>query len=45
MRWSAGEAWKDLVFTPEQPWKSGETEQDWLRKKELYKKLKQEGKV
>lgn len=44
-RWSKGEGWKDLVFTPEQPWKSGEVEQDWLRKKELYRKLKAEGKV
>ena len=44
-RWSQGEQWKDLVFTPEQPWKSGEVEQDWLRKKEAYKKLKAEGKV
>lgn len=44
-RWSKGDAWKDLVFTPEQPWKSGEVEADWLRKKELYKKLKAEGKV
>jgi hypothetical protein len=44
-RWSQGERWKDLVFTPEQPWKTGEVEQDWLRKKELYKQLKAEGKV
>ena len=44
-RWSQGEAWKDLVFTPEQPWKSGEVEQDWLRRKELYRQLKAEGKV
>ena len=44
-RWSQGDAWKERVFTPEQPWKSGEVEQDWLRKKELYKQLKAEGKV
>ncbi len=44
-RWSQGDAWKDLVFTPEQPWKSGEVEADWLLKKEIYKKLKAEGKV
>ncbi len=43
--WSKGEQWKDLVFTPEQPWKSGEVEQDWLRKKEVYRQLKAEGKV
>ena len=44
-RWSQGEDWKARVFTPEQPWKSGEVEQDWLNKKALYKKLKAEGKV
>lgn len=44
-RWSKGDAWKELVFTPEQPWKTGEVEQDWLRKKEIYKRLKAEGKV
>lgn len=44
-QWSKGDEWKSLVFTPEQPWKTGEVEQDWLRKKELYKKLKAEGKV
>lgn len=44
-RWPQGEEWKERVFTAEQPWKSGEIEQDWLRKKELYKKLKAEGKV
>ena len=44
-QWSKGEAWKDLVFTPEQPWKSGEVEADWERRKEQYRKLKAEGKV
>ena len=44
-KWSEGEEWKDLVFTEACPWKSGEDEQDWLRKKELYKSLKAEGKV
>jgi D-proline reductase (dithiol) PrdB len=43
--WSEGEEWKELVFTEARPWKSGEDEQDWLRKKELYKSLKGEGKV
>ncbi len=43
--WSKGERWKDLVFTEEQPWKKGEAEQEWLRKKELYRKLKEEGKI
>ena len=43
--WSDGQEWKDLVFTEARPWKSGEDEQDWLRKKELYKSLKAGGKV
>ncbi len=44
-QWSHGQEWKDLVFTPDQPWKTGEVEQDWLHKKEVYKRLKSEGKV
>ena len=44
-RWSKGEAWKPLVFTEEQPWKEGEQEAEWLAKKEVYRKLKAEGKI
>lgn len=44
-KWSAGEDWKDTVFTDAQPWKEGEAEDEWLRKKALYRKLKTEGKV
>ena len=43
--WSQGSEWKELVFTEARPWKSGEDEQDWLRKKALYKSLKAEGKA
>ena len=43
--WGQGSEWKDLVFTEARPWKSGEDEQDWLRKKALYKTLKVKGKV
>ena len=43
--WSQGDAWKTSVFTEEQPWKSGDDEQDWLRKKALYKELKSQGKL
>ena len=43
--WSKGETWKELVFSEAQPWKKGEQEQEWLRKKELYRKLKAEGKI
>ncbi len=44
-KWGQGSEWKELVFTEARPWKSGEDEQDWLRKKALYKSLKAEGKV
>ena len=44
-KWSQGSEWKELVFPEARPWKSGEDEQDWLRKKALYKSLKAEGKV
>ena len=44
-QWGKGEAWKELGFSEKQPWKEGEQEEEWLRKKELYRKLKAEGKV
>ena len=44
-KWSKGDAWKDLVFTPEQPFQSPEAEKAWLERKEHYRKLKAEGKV
>jgi len=46
-KWSKGDAWKDKVFTDEQPWKEngGEAEAEWEAKKALYRKLKEEGKV
>ena len=43
--WKDGQEWKNLVFTETHPWKSGEDEKDWLRKKALYKSLKLDGKV
>ena len=43
--WAHGPTWKAEVFTEAFPWKSGADEQDWLRKKALYKQLKSEGKV
>ena len=47
VRWSKGDAWKAKVFSAEQPWKEkgGPAEAEWLKKKELYRKLKDEGKV
>lgn len=44
-KWGKGDKWKELVFSEAQPWKKGEQEQEWLRKKELYRKLKAEGKI
>ena len=44
-KWSKGEAWKEKIFTKEQPWKDAVAEDEWIRKKELYRKLKSEGKV
>jgi D-proline reductase (dithiol) PrdB len=46
-QWSKGEDWKAKVFSAEQPWKEkgGEAEKEWLAKKELYRKLKAEGKA
>ena len=32
--WSQGSEWKEVVYQA-RPWKSGEDEQDWLRKKAL----------
>lgn len=45
--WSKGEDWKAKVFSPEQPWKEkgGQAEKEWLAKKELYRKLKEQGKA
>lgn len=44
-KWSKGDAWKDLILTQAQPFQTAESEKDWLQRKELYKKLKAEGKV
>lgn len=47
VKWTNGEGWKAKVFSAEQPWKEkgGQAEAEWLKKKELYRKLKEEGKV
>ncbi len=41
-KWSQGEAWKETIFTKEQPWKDAVAEDEWIRKKELYRRLKSE---
>ena len=43
--WHAGGDWKAKIFTQEQPWKDEEETNEWLARKELYRNLKQEGKV
>lgn len=43
--WHGGEDWKAKIFTQEQPWKDEAETQEWLARKDLYRKLKQEGKV
>ena len=45
LRWSKGQRWKDLIFTPEQPFLPGEAGEAWLKKKEAYRKMKAEGKI
>lgn len=44
-RWSKGDQWKEKVLTKEQPWKRGEVEDEWMKRKETYRRLKAEGKV
>lgn len=44
-RWSKGDDWKRLVFTPEQPWQDPDTQAKWLARKDEYRRLKTEGKV
>ena len=43
--WSDDESWKERIFTKEQPFLEGEAYDRWMRGKELYRKLKTEGKV
>lgn len=44
-KWSQGDEWKKTVLTQAQPWKRGEVEDDWNRRKAVYRHLKSEGKV
>ena len=43
-KWSKGEAWKDLILTPQQPFSTPEREKEIQEQKERYRKLKAEGK-
>lgn len=44
-RWSDGERWKELIFTEEQPFLSGAAHDEWMARKEAYRKLRQDGKL
>lgn len=44
-RWPGGESWKETIFTAEQPFLEGEAYDNWMKAKERYRKLKDEGKV
>lgn len=44
-RWSGGEAWKELIFTEEQPFLIGAAYDEWMARKEAYRKLRAEGKL
>lgn len=44
-KWSKGDSWKDTVLTKDQPWKDGKAQEDWLKKKDIYRKFKAEGKI
>ena len=43
--WSEDESWKRLVLTKERPFLEGEHYDKWMQGKELYRKLKAEGRV
>lgn len=43
--WSDDESWKRLVLTQERPFLEGEHDDKWMKGKELYRKLKTEGRV
>ena len=43
--WSDDDSWKRLIFTKEQPFLEGEAYEHWLKAKEKYRQLKNEGKV
>jgi D-proline reductase (dithiol) PrdB len=45
LRWSGGNAWKETVFTEAQPFLAGAAKDDWLARKETYRRLRSEGKV
>ncbi len=43
--WAAGDDWKRLIFSEEQPFLEGQEKENWLAAKAEYKRLKQEGQM
>ena len=43
--WSTDHAWKDKVFSKEQPFLEPEATREWLERKEKYRALKATGKI
>jgi hypothetical protein len=43
--WSAGEKWKDLIFTPEQPFLEGEAYDNWMAAKQKYREKRATGEL
>ena len=43
--WAAGDDWKRLIFSREQPFLDGQEQENWLAAKAEYKRLKQEGQM
>lgn len=44
-RWRAGDAWKQTVFTEEQPFLKGDAVAEWEARKDEYRRLRDAGKV
>jgi hypothetical protein len=43
--WGKDDSWKASIFSKEQPWKTEEETTEWLARKALYRKLREEGKT
>ncbi len=44
-KWSGGDAWKDKIFTQEQPFLEGQAYDDWIEAKDEYRRRKEEGNI
>ena len=43
--WPKGDEWKDRILTVAQPWKDPDSQAKWQATKDLYRKLRAEGKA